>query len=134
MKKLSVVSVERTPCKNVNVVYAGFNAIFQSSPEWESLEIEIPASMSIDQEYKNCELLQRITLRFRTCSEVRTQNRRYAYRVRTADGRTYIIGSSSRPYPITRVTETSSDNVASQESPSVEVTLSDVKPLPEVRN
>lgn len=134
MKKLSVVSVERTPCKNVNVVYAGFNAILQSSPEWESLEIEIPASMSIDQEYKNCELFQKITLRFRTCSEVRTQNRRYAYRVRTADGRTYIIGSSSRPYPITRVTETSSDNVASQESPSVEVTLSDIKPLPEVRN
>lgn len=103
-----------------------------SSISWKEIAIQIPARLTISDKIEDGVRIHTAQLVFRTCEEVDTRERQ-VYRCKTADGRYYLIGTDSRPYPVTTVSEPHPDNMTDSQLNEVTVTYQSAQRIPLVQ-
>lgn len=81
--------------------------------EWESVTFQRPAKLEITDKYDDKVRIYTHKLIYRTCEEDINQAAQYAYLLEDLDGRRYLIGSSTRPYPTINVSEVHPDSYSS---------------------
>lgn len=123
MKSIKIVTaVDRVPVTSLQ----GMNRIsvcevsLPSGISWESLDIKPHALLSVSDKVEDKNRVWTAKLVFKTCSEP-VGGGPYAYRCRLKDGRYWLIGADSRPYPVSTVNMTMPENIT--ENQLVEVTV-----------
>lgn len=120
---INVVAVSRIPASSMaddSRIRAGaFDVI--NSIVWEPIEIQVPGSFSINNKVENKVTIWETSLVFRTCEKLTENDSHYCYLAKLADGRHVVIGSYQRPYAVTTVKKSITDNV--KDSQLLEVTV-----------
>lgn len=98
---------------------------------WHPIKIQVPGKLTINNKVEDKNSLIATSLTFRTC-EALTADGHPVYRVSLADGRQLLIGSSTRPYPVTTITESMPENLTDSQLNEVTVTLSSVARPPQI--
>ena len=98
---------------------------------WHPIMIQVPGKLTINNKVEDKNSLFATSLTFRTC-EALTADGHPVYKVSLADGRQLLIGSSSRPYPVTTITESMPENLTDSQLNEVTVTLSSVARPPQI--
>lgn len=115
-----VVKVERTLCENLQgVLMPSIKKMFlTSSIEWEDMCISKNAKLTIEDKTVDKNLVFEHKLVFKSIQDRENDGRKYAYRITTAFGNQYLIGSESRPFPVCSTTvllsSTATDDVQLQ--------------------
>lgn len=115
-----ITKVERTRCENLQgVLMPSIKKIFlTSSVEWENMCISKNAKLTIEDKTVDKNLVFEHKLVFKAIQDHENDGNKYAYRVTTAFGNQYLIGSDSRPYPVCSTTvqlsSTATDDVLLQ--------------------
>lgn len=119
----NVVAVYRLQCLNMpSASQKSLSQIFATMKEnGDGLNIVLPAKFSDNNKVSDKARLYEYQLVFRTCEDLDV-NGHWAYAVVFADGTCCILGSDSRPYPVTVSSRTLPDNF--QDSQLREVTVS----------
>ena len=91
-----------------------------SGTVWESMNIKIPARLSISEKVEDGVRFHTAQLTFKTC-DAGSNTKRFAYRCRTADGQIILIGKPGRPYPVTNVGREHPDNMGDSQLEEVSV-------------
>lgn len=97
-----VTKVERTPCDEIQgdmIIYTK-KIILSPSIEWEDMCIGKSAKLTIEDKTVDKNIIFEHKLVFKSIKDIENNGRKYAYRVTTAFGNQYLIGSDSRPYPV----------------------------------
>lgn len=76
---------------------------FSSAVAFTEINIEDLVDVIIEDEYENNQRVYTTTASFRTCSKSVVLGRKLAFRLTSVDGKRFMIGSRTRPYPIIRV-------------------------------
>lgn len=87
------------------------------------LDIQVPARLSVTSKVVDKNLVWDYQLVFRTCQRLEVRGH-YAYRLDLADGLHLLIGSCSRPFPVTVSALTLPDNMSDSQLQEVTVTWS----------
>lgn len=74
---------------------------FKSEPSFTEININELADVKIEDSLENNQKIFTSILSFKTCARDPLADRRLVYRLTAADGTQYILGSKSRPFPIT---------------------------------
>lgn len=124
--------MKRILASNMNgVEWIGYGAVnIPDDLDWQDVDIKVPARLAINNKVEDKQLVHQIQLTFLTCSW-NQDARHWCYLVGLADGTFSLIGTGSRPYPVTTSSQSLSDNVADSQLVEVSVSLSsrDVLPL-----
>ncbi len=94
--------------------------------EWENVEFIRPAKLEITDKFDEKVRIYTHKLIYRTCEDEVELTGIYAYLVTDLDGRRYLVGIPSRPYPTINISEVHPDSYAS--STLTEVTVQWVAP------
>lgn len=118
----NIISID---CIHVGLLL-GFRRISVSSVEiseslrWRSIDIKIPARLTVSDKIEDGVRLHTAQLVFRTCEDIHDFGR-WVYRCHTADGQSILIGSPERPYPVSNVTRNHPDNMTDSQLNEVSV-------------
>ena len=101
-----VTKVERTLCENLKgVLMPSIKTIFLiSSIEWEDMCFSNNAKLTIEDKTVDKNLVVEHKLVFKSIQDRKNDGGKYAYRITTAFGNQYLIGSDSRPFPVCSTT------------------------------
>lgn len=127
-KVFSVVKIERCWCSFVRMVQYDGEALLTSHLFQEIEGVRVPAELSLSEEVEDKERVYTSELTFSTCREIGHAGT-WAYRITLADGTRYIMGSYTRPFPVTSMSRTMGA-VASSQVPQYKVVLKSGVPLP----
>lgn len=120
-----VIAVYRLPVENAApLLRTDVNKVsFSGSPEWEKLNIRVPAELVISSKTEDKQPVYTAKLTFVFCGE-RYERQRFIYMAVLADGEKIIIGSDARPYPVSESSEEHSSGDSSNQQLEVSVTYS----------
>lgn len=103
-----------------------------STTPWVNIPIKVPAKLTVSDKVDDGIRMYSAQLMFRTCMEINDRVR-VVYRCKTADGSYILIGSNTRPYPVTTVTEPHPDNMTDSQLNEVTVNYTSACPIPIIR-
>lgn len=103
-----------------------------STTPWVSIPIKVPAKLTVSDKVEDGVRMYSAQLVFRTCEEINDRIR-VVYRCKTSDGSFILIGSNSRPYPITTVNEPHPDNMTDSQLNEATVNYTSASPIPVIR-
>jgi hypothetical protein len=95
----------------------------------DGLDIVSPAKLSVNNRVSEKARICEYQLVFRTCEELEVAGH-YAYALVFADGSGCVLGSDSRPYPVTVSSRTLPDNLSDSQLWEVSVTYTVPAPVP----
>ena len=100
---------------------------------WKNIPVKVPARLNIS--YKSVDGVRLCTAKlvFQTCEEI-VDFERQVYRCKTAEGFYMLIGSDTRPYPITTVNDTHPDNMTDSQLSEVSVDYTTPTHIPYILN
>ncbi len=127
----NVIAIDRVSVSSLTgFIRVGTNSVKVSSDvSWHKLAIKVPARLTISDKVEDGVRLHTAQLVFRTCDEY-DDGGRWAYRCHTADGRKYLIGCNSRPYPVATVTKNHPDNMTDNQLDEITVTWTTSQRIP----
>lgn len=126
----NVIAVDRKPCSEISGLTRNPNGtISVPEIEWENLEIQVPAKLSVINKVESKNMVWQVQLVFRTCENLDV-NGHWAYRITLANGEKLLIGGHERPYPVTVSAENLPDNMNDSQLLEVTVTFSSGSRLP----
>ncbi len=73
-----------------------------NAPSFSEISIRELVGVTVDDEYENNQRVYTTTATFSTCEKMPLSRRRVVFRLTSMDGRRYLIGTDSRPYPVFR--------------------------------
>lgn len=126
-----IVGIEFIPCRDLGgLVYTGESSVrLPDGLVWENLCIKVPAQLIVTEKYEDKVKIYTATLKFLTKDRL-SQGDRYAFRLRLSDGKTRLIGSDERPYPVVLSQENLPDSVKDNQLNEVTVTYSSPRSIP----
>lgn len=126
-----IVGLEFIPCRDLGgLVYTGESSVrLPDGLTWENLCIKVPAQLIVTEKYEDKVKIYTATLKFLTKDRL-PQGGRYAFRLRLSDGKTCLIGSDDRPYPVVLSQENLPDSVKDNQLNEVTVTYSSPRSIP----
>lgn len=135
MKRIhNIIRVDRVRVSSIT----GYIRVGESSARvgsdipWNVIPIKVPAKLSISDKIEDGVRLHTAQLVFRTCEDAGDLER-WAYRCYTADGRTLLIGTSERPYPVGIVTQNHPDNMTDSQLDEVTVSYTSASRIPYIQ-
>ena len=127
---IGVDVIEASSLDGMNIVRKGVVSL-PSNLSWVPVRIQVPAKLTIINKVDDKNTAWTTTLQFRTCEDC--SGRKHAcYRVHLSDGRKLLIGSSSRPFPVTVTNDSMPDNVTDSQLQEVTVTLTSKNKPPQM--
>jgi hypothetical protein len=105
MQQLShIIKVERADISVLYPVTIISDEVCTISPNvnFTDLKIKEQASATVESEVENGEVVRTTTLEFKLCHYADTIPRRQVFRLTSADGRQYLLGTHERPYPLVK--------------------------------
>lgn len=93
------------------------------------LQIRVPARLTLSDAKVDGVRMYSAQLVFRTCEDMKDVER-MAYVCETANGESYLIGDSVRPYPVTTTNQVLPDNVTDSQLTEVTVNYSSRRKVP----
>jgi len=97
VNKIEMIRIEElTPLKVIDST----SCRFERSVDFSQLEIKELVGVVIEDSYDNNQKTYTTTATFETKCKEPITSRHLAFRLTSVDGRQYMIGTSSRPYPI----------------------------------
>ena len=126
-----IVGIEFIPCRDLGgLVYTGESSVrLPDGLVWENLCIKVPAQLIVTEKYEDKVKIYTATLKFLTKDRL-SQGGRYAFRLRLSAGKTRLIGSDERPYPVVLSQENLPDSVKDNQLNEVTVTYSSPRSIP----
>lgn len=73
---------------------------FKSDPVFSEISIKELVGVTVEDSYENNQKVYTTTATFNTCDKTPMTVRQAAFRLTSMDGKRYMIGTDSRPYPI----------------------------------
>ena len=73
---------------------------FKTQPVFSEIGIKELVGVTIEDSYENNQRVYTTTVTFNTCDKKPMTARQAAFRLTSLDGKRYMIGTDSRPYPI----------------------------------
>lgn len=73
---------------------------FKSQPVFSEINIKELVGVAIEDSYENNQKVYTTTATFNTCDKKPITVRQASFRLTSVDGKQYMIGTDSRPYPI----------------------------------
>lgn len=127
----NVVAVYRLQCENLpnDSPVSLVSSIEMIKEQGGRIDIVVPARLSINNKVVDKNHLFEYQLVFKTCQHLEVRGH-WAYAVDLADGSQLLIGSSSRPYPVTVSSQSIPDNLTDSQLTEVTVTLTLRSELP----
>ncbi len=107
---------------------------FENVPQFTEINTKSIADVRIEDVVENNIRKFTTTLQFSTCDKTPSTSRRLAYRLTTVDNSTYIIGTSSRPYPVSTESNPFPDKPTESILKKVTVKWTSVYPMLKVEN
>lgn len=101
-----IIKVESAPCQSVNPVtlLTTDRCSLPNNVNFTDLNILEQAEAKVESEQENLSTLYTTTLSFQTCHYQEWIQPRSVFRLTCADGRQYLLGTHTRPYPAIRQT------------------------------
>lgn len=97
VNKIEMIRIEElTPLKMIDST----SCRFERSVDFSQLEIKELVGVVVEDSYDNNQKTYTTTATFETKCKEPITSRHLAFRLTSVDGRQYMIGTSSRPYPI----------------------------------
>ena len=103
MQNLShVIKVERADISQLNpvTILSGDTCSLPPNVNFTDLHIKEQAAVNVESAVENNEELYNTTLEFKTCHYQQAVPRRQVFRLTSADGTQYLLGTHERPYPV----------------------------------
>ena len=127
---IGVDVIEASSLDGMNIVRKGVVSL-PSNLSWVPVRIQVPAKLTIINKVDDKNTVWTTTLQFRTCEDC-SWRKHACYRVHLSDGRKLLIGSSSRPFPVTVTNDSMPDNVTDSQLQEVTVTLTSRNKPPQI--
>lgn len=123
-----IVAVDRIQASEVKGYHRiGLGSVkVSTSIGWKNIKVKVPARLNITDKVEDGVRLYTAKLVFRTCEEM-FDCEKQVYRCKTASGNYILIGSDTRPYPITTVNDSHPDNMT--DSQLIEVSVDYTSPV-----
>lgn len=127
----NIIAIDRIPVTSLTgFVRTGIiNVKVANNLPWQSLDIKVPARLTVNDKIEDGVRLHTAQLVFRTCEDISDLGR-WAYRCRMADGPYILIGSPERPFPVGTVTKNHPDNMTDSQLDEVTVTWTSPHGIP----
>lgn len=122
----NVIAVYRLQCSALQSLASNIEMVKEHG---ERIDIVVPAKLSINNKVVDKNHVFDYQLVFKTCQKLEVRGH-WAYAVDLADGCRLLIGSCSRPYPVTVSSQTIPDNLTDSQLTEVTVTISLRSELP----
>ena len=130
----NIIAVDRIQVNGLD----GFRRINASSVQvssstiWKSIPIRVPARLTISEKIEDGVRMHTAQLVFHTCEELEDCERQ-VYRCKTAEGKFYLIGTDSRPYPVTTISKPHPDNMTDSQLDEVTVMYTSNSKIPYIQ-
>lgn len=134
----SVIKVRCCPVRNFSAIVSNGYALLRAFV-WEGVGIRTPASLSITESVDKGERKVKSTLKFDSPFDFRkipgtsVIRKNFCYEVTCADGTQFLLGTHSKPWPLTTV-KRDRGSVTGNQMYQFQVTLEDNKVLPIIKN
>ncbi len=125
------VKVESIPCDHITTMrfISGTRCRFSADVPFTEIPIEGLAGISQEKAIENNQTLYTVVATFSSCRRDFAALRRVAFRITSANGQQYLLGSSARPYPIIEETTPFPSKPADTTLKSFKVTWKGTLPL-----
>ena len=126
INKLEMVRIEElTPMR----VISDTSCRFTREVDFIEIAIHELVGVSIEDSYENNQKIYTTTASFSTCCKHPFTYRRMAFRLTSVDGKRYMIGTNSRPYPIIKEKNPFPEKVADSTLKTVTVSWKSLFPM-----
>jgi hypothetical protein len=130
-KLVHVNKIEMLRCEDLipMIVLSDTTCRFSREPFFTFMDIHELVGVTVEDSYENNQKVFTTTATFATCCKKPLTDRRMAFRLTSVDGKRYMIGTNSRPYPIIRQNNTFPDKPADSMLKSVTITWKAMTPM-----
>lgn len=101
-KLVHITKIEFADARSIDGLYVlnGTTCRFVSLPAFSEIGIRELVGVNIEDSYENNQKVYTTTATFNTCDKKHMTLRQTVFRLTSIDGKRYLIGTDSRPYPI----------------------------------
>lgn len=130
-KLVHINKVEITKVDNLSVmrVLSDTKCRFTSEVSFEEICIQELAGVTIEDSYDNNQKVYTTTVSFHTREKQPITDRRIAFRLTSVDGKRYMVGTNTRPFPLIKENNAFPEKPADSSLKAVKVTWKSLLPM-----